>query len=193
MHSVTDPDRIRGALVVGGVILKGKKPYWGRPSTHYHQGMRPGDNTLNLLCARADPGHQRGGPLRSGGFPARLRPSTGSAERPNRCSSALRADERGASCRTRVLGAKRRRTLVRATRLRRYARLGCRPLRARHPRAGVAQLAPRSAPPALFGQDWQDRRSSGATLRPACRSAAKGNAARARNSSAAAASSGRAK
>ncbi len=38
--------------VVGGVILKGKKRYWGQPHTHYHQGMRPGDNTLNLLCVR---------------------------------------------------------------------------------------------------------------------------------------------
>ena len=38
--------------VVGGVILKGKKQYWGRPHTHYHQGMRAGDNTLNLLCVR---------------------------------------------------------------------------------------------------------------------------------------------
>ncbi len=38
--------------VVGGVILKGKKRYWGRPNTHYHQGMQAGDNTLNLLCVR---------------------------------------------------------------------------------------------------------------------------------------------
>lgn len=38
--------------VVGGVILKGKKPYWGRPNTHYHRGMQAGDNTLNLLCVR---------------------------------------------------------------------------------------------------------------------------------------------
>ncbi len=38
--------------VVGGVILKGKKPYWGQPNTHYHRGMRAGDNTLNLLCVR---------------------------------------------------------------------------------------------------------------------------------------------
>ena len=38
--------------MVGSVILKGKKPYWGRPNTHYHQGMQPGDNTLNLLCVR---------------------------------------------------------------------------------------------------------------------------------------------
>ena len=38
--------------VVGGLILKGKKGYWGRPHTHYHCGMRRGDNTLNLLCVR---------------------------------------------------------------------------------------------------------------------------------------------
>ncbi len=38
--------------VVGSVILKGKKSYWGQPNIHYHQGMRPGDNTLNLLCVR---------------------------------------------------------------------------------------------------------------------------------------------
>ena len=38
--------------VVGSVILKGKKSFWGRPNTHYHRGMRPGDNTLNLLCLR---------------------------------------------------------------------------------------------------------------------------------------------
>ena len=38
--------------VVGGLILKGKKDYWGRPHTHYHRGMRRGDNTLNLLCVR---------------------------------------------------------------------------------------------------------------------------------------------
>lgn len=38
--------------IIGGVILKGKKAFWGQPHVHYHQGMRPGDNTLNLLCAR---------------------------------------------------------------------------------------------------------------------------------------------
>ena len=38
--------------IVGRVILHGKKPFWGRPNTHYHQGMRSGDNTLNLLCVR---------------------------------------------------------------------------------------------------------------------------------------------
>lgn len=39
--------------IVGGVILKGRKHLWGRPGMHYHQGLRAGDNTLNLLLARA--------------------------------------------------------------------------------------------------------------------------------------------
>jgi ADP-ribosylglycohydrolase len=38
--------------IVGNVILKGKKHHWGQANRHYHQGMRAGDNTLNLLCAR---------------------------------------------------------------------------------------------------------------------------------------------
>ena len=38
--------------IVGNVILKGKKQYWGQANLHYHQGMQAGDNTLNLLCAR---------------------------------------------------------------------------------------------------------------------------------------------
>jgi ADP-ribosylglycohydrolase len=38
--------------VVGSVILKGKKSLWGQPYLHYHHGLRPGDNTLNLLCVR---------------------------------------------------------------------------------------------------------------------------------------------
>jgi len=38
--------------VVGKAILQGKKHLWGRPNQHYHQGLRSGDNTLNLLCAR---------------------------------------------------------------------------------------------------------------------------------------------
>jgi ADP-ribosyl-[dinitrogen reductase] hydrolase len=38
--------------IVGSVILKGKKQFWGLPNGHYHQGMHAGDNTLNLLCAR---------------------------------------------------------------------------------------------------------------------------------------------
>ena len=38
--------------IVGNMILKGKKHHWGQANRHYHQGMRAGDNTLNLLCAR---------------------------------------------------------------------------------------------------------------------------------------------
>lgn len=38
--------------VVGDVILKGKKQYWGRPNMHYHNGMRAGENTLNALLTR---------------------------------------------------------------------------------------------------------------------------------------------
>ena len=38
--------------VVGDVILKGKRQYWGQPNQHYHQGMQAGENTLNAHCAR---------------------------------------------------------------------------------------------------------------------------------------------
>ncbi len=38
--------------VVGDVILHGKKQLWGQPNRHYHHGLRAGDNTLNLRCAR---------------------------------------------------------------------------------------------------------------------------------------------
>ena len=38
--------------VVGDVILKGKRKYWGQPNMHYHQGMKAGENTLNAHCAR---------------------------------------------------------------------------------------------------------------------------------------------
>jgi ADP-ribosyl-[dinitrogen reductase] hydrolase len=38
--------------IVGRVILKGKKEFWGKSGTHYHQGMKPGENTLNIVCAR---------------------------------------------------------------------------------------------------------------------------------------------
>jgi len=38
--------------VVGSVILHGKKHLWGQPNRHYHEGLRSGDNTLNLLCVR---------------------------------------------------------------------------------------------------------------------------------------------
>ncbi|EHJ94553.1 ADP-ribosylglycohydrolase family protein [Vreelandella boliviensis] len=37
--------------IVGNVILKGKQSYWNRSNVHYHQGMQPGDNTLNAYCA----------------------------------------------------------------------------------------------------------------------------------------------
>ncbi len=38
--------------IVGDVILKGKRPFWGQPHQHYHQGMLAGENTLNAHCAR---------------------------------------------------------------------------------------------------------------------------------------------
>jgi ADP-ribosyl-[dinitrogen reductase] hydrolase len=38
--------------VVGDIILHGKKHLWSHPRRHYHFGLRAGDNTLNLLCAR---------------------------------------------------------------------------------------------------------------------------------------------
>ena len=38
--------------VVGDVILKGRARFWGVPNVHYHQGMGPGENTLNTQCAR---------------------------------------------------------------------------------------------------------------------------------------------
>ena len=38
--------------IVGDVILKGKRHFWGQPYQHYHQGMQAGDNTLNAHCAR---------------------------------------------------------------------------------------------------------------------------------------------
>ena len=41
-----------GKEIVGGVILKGKRSFWGLPNQHYHQGMKAGENTLNAHCAR---------------------------------------------------------------------------------------------------------------------------------------------
>ena len=38
--------------IVGEVILKGKRVYWGQPNQHYHRGMSAGENTLNAHCAR---------------------------------------------------------------------------------------------------------------------------------------------
>lgn len=41
-----------GKQIVGDVILKGKRRFWGQPNMHYHQGMKAGENTLNAHCAR---------------------------------------------------------------------------------------------------------------------------------------------
>jgi hypothetical protein len=38
--------------IIGDVINHGKKKFWGQPGVHYHQGLRPGDSTLNALCLR---------------------------------------------------------------------------------------------------------------------------------------------
>lgn len=38
--------------IVGDVILKDKRKFWGIPNQHVHQGMAAGDNTLNACCAR---------------------------------------------------------------------------------------------------------------------------------------------
>lgn len=38
--------------IVGDVILKGKRPFWGKPQTHYHHGLPAGQNTLNAWWAR---------------------------------------------------------------------------------------------------------------------------------------------
>ncbi len=38
--------------IVGDVILKGRRHYWGQANVHYHQGMQAGENTLNAHCAR---------------------------------------------------------------------------------------------------------------------------------------------
>lgn len=38
--------------IVGDVILKGKRKFWGVANQHYHQGMKAGENTLNAHCAR---------------------------------------------------------------------------------------------------------------------------------------------
>ncbi len=38
--------------VVGDIILKGKRQYWGVANQHYHRGMTAGENTLNAHCMR---------------------------------------------------------------------------------------------------------------------------------------------
>jgi ADP-ribosylglycohydrolase len=40
------------AQVVGDIILKGKRHYWGVANQHYHHGMTAGENTLNAHCLR---------------------------------------------------------------------------------------------------------------------------------------------
>lgn len=41
-----------GKQIVGDVILKDKRKFWGVPNQHVHQGMQAGENTLNAHCAR---------------------------------------------------------------------------------------------------------------------------------------------
>lgn len=57
LHSTRQGGRDHGSRrdrreVVGDVILKGRRQFWGRPNCHYHQGMTAGENTLNAHCAR---------------------------------------------------------------------------------------------------------------------------------------------
>jgi ADP-ribosylglycohydrolase len=40
------------ASVVGDVILRGKKQFWGQRNLHYHHALQRGENTLNLQCLR---------------------------------------------------------------------------------------------------------------------------------------------
>jgi ADP-ribosylglycohydrolase len=41
-----------GREIVGEVILKGRRQYWGKTNSHYHHGMQAGENTLNAHCVR---------------------------------------------------------------------------------------------------------------------------------------------
>lgn len=41
-----------GKQIVGDVILKDKRKFWGIQNQHVHQGMKAGENTLNAHCAR---------------------------------------------------------------------------------------------------------------------------------------------
>lgn len=57
LHSTTAGGRgvqqaNNGPQVVGDIILKDKRQYWGIANQHYHRAMRAGDNTLNLHCMR---------------------------------------------------------------------------------------------------------------------------------------------
>ena len=59
LHSTRKGGRsARGATdtqreIVGDVILKGRKKFWGKANQHYHHGMPAGENTLNAYCCRA--------------------------------------------------------------------------------------------------------------------------------------------
>ena len=45
-------DKNASREIVGDVILRGKRQFWGAGNRHYHHGMRAGENTLNAHCAR---------------------------------------------------------------------------------------------------------------------------------------------
>lgn len=45
-------EKQQGREIVGDVILKGKRQFWGIANQHYHQGLPAGENTLNAWCAR---------------------------------------------------------------------------------------------------------------------------------------------
>lgn len=58
LHSTKQGGRQRGRStagkreIIGDVILKGRRRFWGQSNCHYHHGMQAGDNTLNAHCAR---------------------------------------------------------------------------------------------------------------------------------------------
>ena len=57
LHSTTGGGRTKKPAreeteVVGKIILKGKRQWWGLANGHYHQGMQAGENTLNACLAR---------------------------------------------------------------------------------------------------------------------------------------------
>jgi ADP-ribosylglycohydrolase len=56
LHSTAQGGRRSGRQtsrdIVGEVILKGRRKYWGDSRLHYHHGMQAGQNTLNAHCAR---------------------------------------------------------------------------------------------------------------------------------------------
>lgn len=58
LHSTSGGGRSRSRTgkkqpeIVGDVILKGKRQFWGQSNRHYHDGMQAGENTLNAQCVR---------------------------------------------------------------------------------------------------------------------------------------------